>query len=103
MNAFIHRRLQAATAEGLAPGLTALYGYLSLRGVRWRQAHRVASSRYCARLIVTDDLIPFDMGGTSTDISLVVGGRAQLAADRGVAGHRVGAPSLHMRHRGAGR
>ncbi len=62
----------------------------------------VAGSRYCARLLGTDDLIPFDMGGTSTDISLVVGGRAQLAADRGVAGHRVALPSLDIVSLGAG-
>lgn len=62
----------------------------------------VAGSRYCARLVGTDDLIPFDMGGTSTDISLVVGGRAQLAADRGVAGHRVALPSLDIVSLGAG-
>src|SRR3990167_6720205 len=62
----------------------------------------VAGSRYCARLVGTDDLIPFDMGGTSTDISLVVGGRAQLAADRGVAGHRVAMPSLDIVSLGAG-
>ncbi|HAM60004.1 MAG TPA: 5-oxoprolinase [Candidatus Rokubacteria bacterium] len=62
----------------------------------------VAGSRYCARLLGTDDLIPFDMGGTSTDISLVVGGRAPLAADRGVAGHRVALPSLDIVSLGAG-
>jgi N-methylhydantoinase A len=62
----------------------------------------VAGSRYCARLLDTPDLIPFDMGGTSTDISLVVGGRAQLAADRGVAGHRVALPSLDIVSLGAG-
>jgi N-methylhydantoinase A len=62
----------------------------------------VAGSRYCARLLGEDNLIPFDMGGTSTDISLVVGGRAQLAGDRGVAGHRVALPSLDIVSLGAG-
>ena len=62
----------------------------------------VAGSRYCARLLGEGNLIPFDMGGTSTDISLVVNGRAQLAADRGVAGHRVALPSLDIVSLGAG-
>jgi N-methylhydantoinase A len=62
----------------------------------------VAGSRYCARLLGEGNLIPFDMGGTSTDISLIVGGRAQLAADRGVAGHRVALPSLDIASLGAG-
>ena len=62
----------------------------------------VAGSRYAAQLLGEGDLIPFDMGGTSTDISLVVGGRAQLAGDRGVAGHRVALPSLDIVSLGAG-
>src|SRR6185436_18260967 len=62
----------------------------------------VAGSRYCARLLGASHLIPFDMGGTSTDISLVVDGRAPLAGDRGVAGHRVALPSLDIVSLGAG-
>ncbi len=61
-----------------------------------------AASRYCARLLGTGDLIPFDMGGTSTDISLVVDGQAALAADRTVGGHRVALPSLDIVSIGAG-
>src|SRR3989304_130851 len=71
-------------------------------GGRGGPAGGVAASRYCARLLGTDDLIPFDRGGTSTAISLVVGGRAQVAADRGVAGHRVALPSLDIVSLGAG-
>ncbi|HEU5322639.1 MAG TPA: hydantoinase/oxoprolinase family protein, partial [Methylomirabilota bacterium] len=62
----------------------------------------VAASRYCARLLGVGDLIPFDMGGTSTDISLVEGGEAPLAVDRAVAGHRVALPSLDIVSIGAG-
>jgi N-methylhydantoinase A len=62
----------------------------------------VAGSRYCARLLGEGNLIPFDMGGTSTDISLIVRGQPQLAADRGVAGHRVALPSLDIASLGAG-
>ena len=62
----------------------------------------VAGSRYCASLLGEKNLIPFDMGGTSTDISLIVGGQAQLAADRGVAGHRLALPGLDIVSLGAG-
>lgn len=62
----------------------------------------VAASRYCARLLGVGDLIPFDMGGTSTDISLVVGGEAQLAVDRAVGEHRIALPSLDIVSIGAG-
>lgn len=62
----------------------------------------VAGSRYGAQLIGEGDLIPFDMGGTSTDLSLIVRGQAALAADRGVGGHRVSLPSLDIVSLGAG-
>jgi len=62
----------------------------------------VAGSRHAARLIGHGDLIPFDMGGTSTDISLVVGGEAAIASDRRVAGQRVGLQSLDIVSIGAG-
>ncbi len=48
------------------------------------------------------DLIPFDMGGTSTDISLVVNGHAAIASDRRLAGQRVALQSLDIASIGAG-
>ena len=48
------------------------------------------------------DLIPFDMGGTSTDISLIVGGEAAIASDRRLAGQRVALQSLDIASIGAG-
>ena len=62
----------------------------------------VAGSRYAAKLIGHGDLIPFDMGGTSTDISLVVDGEAAIASDRRLAGQRVGLQSLDIASIGAG-
>jgi N-methylhydantoinase A len=62
----------------------------------------VAGSRYAARLMEHGDLIPFDMGGTSTDISLVVGGEAAIASDRRLAGQRVALQSLDIASIGAG-
>ncbi|HYM09224.1 MAG TPA: hydantoinase/oxoprolinase family protein [Bryobacterales bacterium] len=62
----------------------------------------VAAGGYCGRLLAEPNLIAFDMGGTSTDISLIVNGAPQLARDRGVAGHRVSLPSLDIVSIGAG-
>jgi len=62
----------------------------------------VAGSQYAARLLSHGDLIPFDMGGTSTDISLVVGGEAAIASDRRIAGQRVALQSLDITSIGAG-
>ena len=62
----------------------------------------VAGARYAARLLGAGDLIPFDMGGTSTDISLIAGGEAALTADRGIAGERIALSSLDIASIGAG-
>jgi len=62
----------------------------------------VAGSRRCAELLDIPDLIPFDMGGTSTDISLVAGGRAALSAERGLAGQPIALRSLDIVSIGAG-
>jgi N-methylhydantoinase A len=48
------------------------------------------------------NLIPFDMGGTSTDISLIVGGQPSLATGRRVAGHTIALNSLDIASIGAG-
>jgi len=62
----------------------------------------VAGSRYAASLIGSGNLIPFDMGGTSTDISLIVNGEPSLAPDRSVGGQKVALNSLDIVSLGAG-
>jgi N-methylhydantoinase A len=62
----------------------------------------VAGSRHAGKLLAEGNLIPFDMGGTSTDISLIVDGTSHLAMDRAVAGHRVALDSLDIASIGAG-
>ena len=62
----------------------------------------VAGARRSAALLGVSDLIPFDMGGTSTDISLIAGGQAQLSAERGLAGERIALRSLDIASIGAG-
>jgi N-methylhydantoinase A len=75
---------------------------LAAGGVLSGPAGGVAGSRHAARLIGHPNLILFDMGGTSTDISLVVDGAAQIAADRRLAGQRVALPALDIASIGAG-
>jgi N-methylhydantoinase A/oxoprolinase/acetone carboxylase beta subunit len=48
------------------------------------------------------DALTFDMGGTSTDVCLVQGGRPEPAAERAVAGFPVRLPSLDVHTIGAG-
>jgi N-methylhydantoinase A len=75
---------------------------LAAGGVLSGPAGGVAGSQYAARLMGHGDLIPFDMGGTSTDISLVVGGEAAIASDRRIGGQRVALQSLDIASIGAG-
>src|SRR6202040_1518806 len=65
---------------GVAPIAEA--GRLAAGGVLSGPAGGVAGSVHAARLSGQKNLIPFDMGGTSTDICLVVEGEAALMMDR---------------------
>ena len=85
---------------GVAPIVEA--SRLAAGGVLSGPAGGVAGSRYAARLLGQGNLIPFDMGGTSTDICLIVDGEATLAVDRKVGGHRVALNSLDIASLGAG-
>ena len=62
----------------------------------------VAAGRYAARILGEDDLITLDMGGTSTDVGLIVNGTSPLAANRVVAGQPVALPSLEIAPLGIG-
>ena len=56
----------------------------------------ISGSRRCADLLGLPDLVPFDMGGTSTDISLIADGKASLSADGMLAGQRIALRSLDI-------
>ncbi len=75
---------------------------LAAGGVLSGPAGGVAGSRYAAKLLDTGNLIPFDMGGTSTDICLIVDGEPVLTSGRGVGGHRLALNSLDIVSLGAG-
>jgi N-methylhydantoinase A len=85
---------------GVAPIAEA--GRLAAGAVLSGPAGGVAASVYAARLIGEDNLIPFDMGGTSTDISLVMEGRPSLSMTRRVAGQTIALNSLDIVSIGAG-
>jgi N-methylhydantoinase A len=85
---------------GVAP--IAESGRLAAGAVLSGPAGGVAGSVYAALLLEEGNLIPFDMGGTSTDISLIVGGRPALAMARRVAAHTIALNSLDIASIGAG-
>ncbi len=85
---------------GVAP--IAESGRLAAGAVLSGPAGGVAGSVYAAKLADESNLIPFDMGGTSTDICLVVEGEAALVMDRRVGGHRIALNSLAIASIGAG-
>ena len=62
----------------------------------------IAGSRYCARLLGAENLISFDMGGTSTDISLLEGGEPATTGDKAVGGNKIALPSIDIHTLGAG-
>src|SRR5205807_1309457 len=85
---------------GVAPIAEA--GRLAAGAVLSGPAGGAAGSVYASRLLGEPNLIPFDMGGTSTDICLVVDGQAALVMDRKIAGHRIALGSLDIASIGAG-
>jgi N-methylhydantoinase A len=62
----------------------------------------ISGSRRCADLLAIPDLVPFDMGGTSTDISLIADGQASMSADGMLAGQRIALRSLDIASIAAG-
>jgi N-methylhydantoinase A len=62
----------------------------------------VIGAQATARLAGIDDIITFDMGGTSTDVALIQGGEARLAREAVVHGYPIKAPRLDIHTVGAG-
>jgi N-methylhydantoinase A len=77
-------------------------GRLAAGAVLSGPAGGLAGSVYAARLLGEKNLIPFDMGGTSTDISLIIDGEPSLASVRRVAGQVIALNSLDIASIGAG-
>ena len=66
------------------------------------QAGGVVGAAHAARAAGFEDVITFDMGGTSTDVALVAGGRLRLTNEASVAGLPVAVPVLDIHTVGAG-
>ncbi len=62
----------------------------------------LAGGRRASAMLGAPDLITFDVGGTSSDISLITHGEATLSKDRVMAGERIALPSLDIVTLGAG-
>jgi N-methylhydantoinase A len=62
----------------------------------------VVGAARLAALAGIENAIAFDMGGTSTDVCLIAGGRAQRASERTVAGLPIRLPTVDLHTVGAG-
>jgi N-methylhydantoinase A len=62
----------------------------------------VVGAGLVARLAGFPDAISFDMGGTSTDVCLIAGGRAERSAERTVGGLPIRLPTVDVHTVGAG-
>ena len=62
----------------------------------------MSGCRRCFAMLGIPDLVAFDMGGTSTDISLIADGAVSLSADGGLAGQRIALRSLDISSIAAG-
>jgi N-methylhydantoinase A len=109
---YLHALADAAAAEGLpeplvmrssggvaTPGEAAAHPATIL--VSGPAAGVVGAARLAA-LAGIEDAIAFDMGGTSTDVCLIGGGRAERASERMVAGLPIRLPTVDLHTVGAG-
>lgn len=62
----------------------------------------IAGARACARILDLPNVIPFDMGGTSTEVSLITKGEVALTSERGLADQRIALRSFDILSIGAG-
>ena len=62
----------------------------------------VVGAREIGRLAGYEDLITFDMGGTSTDVALLTGGECRMTGEAMVHGYPIKAPMLDIHTVGAG-
>ncbi|QSG08042.1 hydantoinase/oxoprolinase family protein [Halapricum desulfuricans] len=85
-------------------------GLMSVRTAREKPVNTVLSgpaagvqgAQYLADEAGYEDVITMDMGGTSTDVSLVDGGEPSLSTDWEIAGYPLGVPTIDIHTIGAG-
>jgi N-methylhydantoinase A len=75
---------------------------LPVRAVLSGPSTGVVAAQAVGRMAGFEDLIAFDMGGTSTDVALLRGGVCRLASEAVVHGYPIKAPMLDIHTVGAG-
>jgi N-methylhydantoinase A len=112
----VERYLRAVTAAAAAAGLPVPFVMRSSGGVTTPDeaaehpatilvsgpAAGVVGAARLAALAGIGNAIAFDMGGTSTDVCLIAGGRAGRASERTVAGLPIRLPTVDLHTVGAG-
>jgi N-methylhydantoinase A len=104
-----------AAGLGLSPDVPVMVmeasgGLMTVASAREKPVHTVLSgpaggvvaSAHIARLSGFADIIAMDMGGTSTDISLVLDGRPQVTREASLAGTPIRIPVIDINAIGAG-
>lgn len=113
MKRYIRRLQERFAALGLAvePNLTqsngGVIGFdaaagLPVRTVLSGPSTGVVAAQAIGRMAGFDNLITFDMGGTSSDVALLQGGVCKLAGEAEVHGYPIKAPMLDIHTVGAG-
>jgi N-methylhydantoinase A len=95
------RRLRVMQSSGGSISARAAAGE-PVRTILSGPAGGVVGAAHAARAAGFEDIITFDMGGTSTDVALVAGGRLRLTNEASVAGLPVAVPVLDIHTVGAG-
>jgi N-methylhydantoinase A len=88
-------------SNGGVMGFSAAAG-LPVRAVLSGPSTGVVGAQAIGRLAGFEDLITFDMGGTSTDVALLQGGQCRLTSEAVVHGYPIKAPMLDIHTVGAG-
>jgi N-methylhydantoinase A len=113
MKRYIHRLQErfAAIGLGVEPNLTqsngGVIGFdaaadLPVRTVLSGPSTGVVAAQAIGRMAGFENLITFDMGGTSSDVALLQGGVCKLSGEAEVHGYPIKAPMLDIHTVGAG-
>jgi N-methylhydantoinase A/oxoprolinase/acetone carboxylase beta subunit len=97
----IARRVLVMTSAG-GVVTTPVAGELPVQLLLSGPAGGVSAASAAARANGFPDAVTFDMGGTSTDVCLIRGGRPEPAGERMIAGLPIKAPALDIETIGAG-
>ncbi|MCH9017156.1 MAG: hydantoinase B/oxoprolinase family protein, partial [Chloroflexi bacterium] len=75
---------------------------LAVRSILSGPAGGVSGAAAYGRLVGASDIIAFDMGGTSTDISLIENGEPHLSTEKFEGGWKISVPMIDIHTMGAG-